>query len=260
MTPMKPLTGITAETYQRLLYDSGIIYENFEEAGEKIIGATRGGNQFVIEDEYREMVADGAPGAVKGSQRRTKSAAKLTVNFLEMTTANIKRFLPGAESTSNGNGDTIIRSRQINANDYVKNLTLVVAKNGTEEPLAIKISNAICLSGLDLSASEDDETVITAEFTAHFDPDNLDLEPWEIFNPNEVSVVVHNLAYTEGANGSIVGDKLQSVGAGGTGTAVYASPNPLYQFTDWSDGSVSNPRTDINVTADITVTANFALI
>ncbi|MEN8663313.1 MAG: hypothetical protein ABF322_08795, partial [Lentimonas sp.] len=30
-----------------------------------------------------------------------------------------------------------------------------------------------------------------------------------------------------------------------------------YSFVNWSDGSTDNPRTDLSVTADVTVTANF---
>ena len=30
-------------------------------------------------------------------------------------------------------------------------------------------------------------------------------------------------------------------------------------FVNWSDGSTANPRTDANVTADVSVTANFAI-
>jgi hypothetical protein len=36
-------------------------------------------------------------------------------------------------------------------------------------------------------------------------------------------------------------------------------PNACYHFVNWSDGSTVNPRTDTNVIANITVTANFAI-
>ena len=259
-TPIKPVTGITADTYNRLVYDSGVVYADFGETGERIVGATRGGNQFVIEPTFREMLADGAPGAVKGSQRMTRVDVKLTVNFLELTTANIKLFLPGSESVVDGNTEKITRKCQISAGDYLKNLTLVLAKNGTDELFAIKLLNPLCTNGLDFTGAEDDETVIAAEFLAHFDPAALDIEPWEIFNPSEVPVVLYNLAYTAGTNGSIIGDTLQSVVAGADGTAVYASPDPLYEFTQWSDLSTDNPRTDLAVGSDITQTATFTLI
>ena len=37
------------------------------------------------------------------------------------------------------------------------------------------------------------------------------------------------------------------------------SPITGYHFVDWSDGSTNNPRTDTNVTANVNVTANFAI-
>ena len=38
-----------------------------------------------------------------------------------------------------------------------------------------------------------------------------------------------------------------------------AVPDTGYHFVNWSDGSTDNPRTDTNVTADVNVTANFAI-
>ncbi len=37
------------------------------------------------------------------------------------------------------------------------------------------------------------------------------------------------------------------------------TPDAHYHFVQWSDGSTDNPRTDTNVTSDITVTASFAI-
>ena len=67
------------------------------------------------------------------------------------------------------------------------------------------------------------------------------------------------LTYTAGANGSITGTSPQTVASGGNGTAVTAVPDANYHFVNWSDSSTANPRTDSNVTANVTVTANFAI-
>ena len=69
----------------------------------------------------------------------------------------------------------------------------------------------------------------------------------------------YTLAYTAGANGSITGTSSQTVAFGGNGTAVTAVPDAEHHFVDWSDGSTDNPRTDSNVTANVSVTANFAM-
>src|SRR3989440_8834640 len=65
--------------------------------------------------------------------------------------------------------------------------------------------------------------------------------------------------HTAGAHGSISGTSPQTVNCGASGTAVTPVPNTGYHFVNWSDNSTQNPRTDTNVTADISVTANFAI-
>lgn len=258
--PIKPVSGITPDTFNRFVYDTGLLYANYQEAGERILGATRGGHQFVVEDEFREMLTDGSPGPLIGSQRRTRSVAKLTTNLIELTTANILTYLPGATAETIGNVEKITRNCQISESDYITNLTLVLSKTGTEELFAVKILNALCTSGLDFTAAENDETVIAAEFIAHYDPSTMDQEPWEIFNPLEVPVVVHHVQYAAAANGSIIGDVDQYVSAGEDASSVHANPDALYEFVNWSDASTDQTRTDLAVSGDINVTANFALI
>jgi uncharacterized repeat protein (TIGR01451 family) len=68
----------------------------------------------------------------------------------------------------------------------------------------------------------------------------------------------HTLTYSADANGTISGSSPQTVAHGSGGTAVTAVPNSSYSFAQWNDGSTVNPRTDRNVVADITVTAQFS--
>ncbi|MBN2018737.1 MAG: hypothetical protein JW749_00770 [Sedimentisphaerales bacterium] len=67
------------------------------------------------------------------------------------------------------------------------------------------------------------------------------------------------LTYNAGTGGTISGTTPQTVNCGDDGSPVTAVPNACYHFVNWSDGSTDNPRTDLNVTADITVTANFTI-
>ena len=66
------------------------------------------------------------------------------------------------------------------------------------------------------------------------------------------------LTYTAGANGSLLGLSSQIVNPGANGTSIMANADSGYHFVNWSDLSTDNPRTDMNVMADISVTANFA--
>lgn len=73
------------------------------------------------------------------------------------------------------------------------------------------------------------------------------------------AVNTYTLTYSAGANGSISGTSPQTVNYGSNGSAMTAVPNTGYHFVNWSDGSVANPRTDANVTNNVTVTVNFAI-
>ena len=66
------------------------------------------------------------------------------------------------------------------------------------------------------------------------------------------------LTYSAGAGGSITGVSPQTVAYGEDGTLVTAVPNTGYHFVDWSDGVLTAARTDLDITANLSVTANFA--
>ncbi|HEY5540921.1 MAG TPA: hypothetical protein VIL41_05660, partial [Coriobacteriia bacterium] len=67
------------------------------------------------------------------------------------------------------------------------------------------------------------------------------------------------LTYTAGSHGSIDGSSTQAVACGDNGTTVTAVPSAGYHFTGWSDGVKTATRADTNVTANINVTADFAI-
>jgi len=73
------------------------------------------------------------------------------------------------------------------------------------------------------------------------------------------SEVQYTLNYGAGENGSINGAKWQIVDYGGDGSPVSAIPAAGYHFERWSDGLDTAKRIDYNVTADLAVTAQFAI-
>jgi lysophospholipase L1-like esterase/ribosome-associated toxin RatA of RatAB toxin-antitoxin module len=72
------------------------------------------------------------------------------------------------------------------------------------------------------------------------------------------AISTYTLTYLAAANGSVTGNTVQTVNYGSSGTQVTAVANEGYYFAGWSDGSLLNPRTDSNVSGDITVTASFS--
>ena len=78
--------------------------------------------------------------------------------------------------------------------------------------------------------------------------------------PNSNSTpATYDLTYLAGPNGTLTGDVSQIIISGNAGMSITAVPTATYQFVSWSDGSTANPRTDLNVTSDINVTANFGV-
>jgi len=75
----------------------------------------------------------------------------------------------------------------------------------------------------------------------------------------EFTINTYTLNYTAGANGSLIGETTQTVNYDTNGTPVTAVAANGYHFVQWSDGVTENPRTDVNVIADVDVTAEFAI-
>jgi hypothetical protein len=181
--------GVTANTYKKFVIDSGAVYKNYGAGGELLLGATRGGNEFTIETEYREMAVDGARGAVKGSRRITKVTASLKAKFLEMSAALLNYSLPGSAvadypATQGKTHDKVTRSLQLALTDYLDNVTIVGEVTGNSaQPIVCMLKNVIADGGFSVSFSDGDESALEVTFKAHFDPSTMDAEPWEVRFP-----------------------------------------------------------------------------
>ena len=67
----------------------------------------------------------------------------------------------------------------------------------------------------------------------------------------------HSVVYTPSTGGSIEGESSQSILDTANARMVTAVPSHRYVFVSWSDNSTQNPRTDTNVTGDLSLTAIF---
>ncbi|MEX0919373.1 MAG: cadherin-like beta sandwich domain-containing protein [Parcubacteria group bacterium] len=74
---------------------------------------------------------------------------------------------------------------------------------------------------------------------------------------NSAPTITYTLTYQAGDNGTLSGSTTQTVNRGADGSLVTAIPDEGYSFQNWSDGSITNPRTDTNVQSDLSLTANF---
>ncbi len=80
-----------------------------------------------------------------------------------------------------------------------------------------------------------------------------------ISQPQEytMSVITYTLTYTAGTGGTLTGNTSQTVNRNADGSLVVAVPDDRYTFSSWSDGLLTTARTDLSVTSNINVNANF---
>lgn len=186
---VKGLHGITNKTFKSLLVDAGKVVFNYGVAGkERDFGATLGGNTFSIETEYKEITPDGAAGKLKGGRRITSVAAALATNMLEMTLENMQAAIPGSEITeeTDTNGNTyrsLRRSRDIEDQDYFDNVALIGTITGSGKPVIIIVYNAINDENFEIAREDKEESTTEITFSAHFEPEAMEIEPWEIRYP-----------------------------------------------------------------------------
>lgn len=185
--------GLRTETVDYFIVDAGAVYINYELPTERLLGATRGGNSFAIEQDVREIEMDGAPGPVKGARRIIEVRPRLTTNLLEISRENLLMAIPGATSTAYPDAtaathDSITRTRNIVGTDYIENVALVGTVSGSDEPIIIIVSNALNDENFEIGTEDRDETVLEVQFTGHFDPADMATEPWEIRYPRNAGL------------------------------------------------------------------------
>lgn len=184
-----PTHGITTETVKNFMVGAGAVFINFGLEDERILGATSGGNTFSIEQDVREAEPDGRPGPVKGMRDIVEVRPRLSVSLMEMSAANFKMAIAGSEirpypDPTAATHDEIFRNRQLNWDtDYIKNIALVGKIKGSEQPAVFMIENGLQDENIELGTEDREEAVLEVTFTGHFDPANMDEEPWKILFP-----------------------------------------------------------------------------
>jgi GH25 family lysozyme M1 (1,4-beta-N-acetylmuramidase) len=193
-TMPKKTNGLTTESVERFVIDAGAVYVNLFEPEERLLGATRGGSTFAIEQEIKLVEIDSVRGATKGARRVVESNARLTTNLLELSTENLLLAIAGSSATNYTDTteipapvapthDEIKRIRNVTDIDYLKNIAIVGKIQGTDRNIICMIYNALADGGFEMAFEDREEAVLEVAFTAHYDPANVEEEPWSIFLP-----------------------------------------------------------------------------
>nr|DAM54111.1 MAG TPA: major tail protein [Caudoviricetes sp.] len=169
-------TKLTKEMVENIQIDHGIIYENYGEENQKLIGPTRGGGNFKVERTYRTIEYDGMKGDTQGLTTVDDENATLTVKTLNASLDTFAEKLPGAKITRESSGQKITKIESgslgiIPDDAYIKNVT-IFAQLINGEFRKITIYRALDKNGLDFSAVQKAEGEIEMAYRAHHKYDN----------------------------------------------------------------------------------------
>lgn len=178
--------GITCQTTQNLIIDSGAVYINYGESNQRLLGATRGGNSFTVEQEIRTMEFDGVRGQMVGSHRLLGSIPKIMANIVEWEWQTFLDILPGATKANiGGTHYRITRSiKTLVDSDYLTNVAIVGECTASDTNLVVcGIYKAIQLENVEFPFNDKDETVASVTFSGCTSCSDLETEPFWIDYP-----------------------------------------------------------------------------
>lgn len=183
------VTNLTQAHINKVQIDEGIIFINFGEEDERLLGPTRGGGEFNITNTVRDIEYDGRRGKTLGLQAIEEQAASLKVVCLCCSQENLALAIPGCVVTENTGKTTITNGAGgvISSASYLKNITMFARLlDGTFKK--ITIFSVLHEAALDLKAVQKAEGELSFEFTAHFDPLDSTKKLWEIEDVDSLPV------------------------------------------------------------------------
>lgn len=137
-----------------------------------ILGATKGGNTYNDNAEFRERQADADYFPVKGARDLVFMRPQLTINALSISTANLEKYYAGMATTTDTTYDSMTRTIDISTS-YVDHVWFV-GKNRAGKDIIQRLDNVLGDSPMTWNPGKDEEIVLNIVWTAHADPATFD--------------------------------------------------------------------------------------
>ncbi len=201
---IKPYSGYSENTPDRLLLDAGAFFKNFKvgtdtykdaKAAGKCLGATIKGGEFSAKPNLRRMEIDGVKTRTIGDTLIDGWEVYIKATLAEMTSNNLVHSLGAADvtpSTELEGYDKITGRETILPSDYVENITWVGNLLGEDKPIIIQIFNGFNENGLTLTVEDKNNSTAEAQFFGNLPIETYDdvekeaKPPFVIYRPTEV--------------------------------------------------------------------------
>jgi len=167
-----------------ILLGEGIVYKDYGEVSQAVIGATRGGSKLQIEKPIKVVAYDGAYGETKEMRRTELYIIRLVINFLKLSYTNLAYGLPITVtdgSDADGTYKKITFDLEIAAADVLTNITFKGKKMDGNTSL-IKVLNALNINPISLEFKSKDEVVAEMTYTGFYFAATPTVPPLEIWD------------------------------------------------------------------------------
>ena len=184
-------TKYPAEFWKNLQVNAGIIVKGFDDSDgtyTSIIGATSDGTTFNPNPSYEDFGEDidNVPLNTKQLKRIVSYDPALSGTFKTVSADTAEMLCPGSSSSG------LITPADVLENSMFEDVTLVadyseVNKDGTGSDtskagwIAVTIKNALNTSGFQWKTNKDGKGEFAFDFHGHYDLDDPDTPPFEIF-------------------------------------------------------------------------------
>jgi hypothetical protein len=174
------------EQIENIQIDYGIVILNYGETDAERLGPTKGGAEFSATKTIQDIEFDGRMGKTKGLQVIDEMDALLKFNIMDTSLSTLAKIMPQADydETSkiikNGQGGAVPASK------YFKNITMF-AKTLKGNYKKITLFNAMNESDFVLSSAPKAQGEIALEVYAHWDPEEVNGDLYEIEDIEDVN-------------------------------------------------------------------------
>ena len=160
---------------ENMQFEHGLVYENYGEANQRMIGPTRGGCTFEATQTIRDIEFDGKKGKSKGMQVIDAIDCKLTFGELSIAIEDLQMAMPYLEKTGTDPDfklECTSASLGLIKNEaYAKNITMF-GKLANGKYKKISIMNAMNEAPFSLAAVPNGEGIVNMEVYGHWETDD----------------------------------------------------------------------------------------
>lgn len=185
---MPRISAVTPKTYEELLFDAGVVFENLDYSTvdpesptaasdlfaivkpaiptEACLGASRGAINWSSAAEYREVELDDVFVTVKGATQKEKITVTVSMTLTQFSPENARRLINASDLTSEGNVTTLKERTYIDvAKDYIDHLVIVV-RQGVGNVAVIDMQDAINTAAGAIQTNSQGEAEMAVTWTA----------------------------------------------------------------------------------------------